>query len=111
MFKAAYGDDDDEEELDEGEIMGLLGVYGDGLHQRVIGAILPAFDYLENRLTGQCQDSSTARTLTPSVGYSGSSNRRTLPSTRRQLTQPQSVKLPSSFLLQWSEVGGLLTDL
>ena len=38
-----------------GEIMGLLDVYGDGLHQRVIDAILPAFDYLENRLTGQCQ--------------------------------------------------------
>ena len=35
--------------------MGLLDVYGDGLHQRVIDAILPAFDYLENRLTGQCQ--------------------------------------------------------
>ena len=45
----------DEEELDEGEIVSLLGVYGDGLHQRVIDAILPAFDYLENRLTGQCQ--------------------------------------------------------
>ena len=45
----------DEEELDEGEIVSLLGVYGDGLHQRVIDAILPAFDYPENRLTGQCQ--------------------------------------------------------
>ena len=55
VFKVAYDDDDDEEELGEGEIMGLLDVYGDGLHQRVIDAILPAFDYLENRLTGQCQ--------------------------------------------------------
>ena len=50
--------------------------------------------------------SSTAHTLTPSVGYSNSSTRRTLPSMRRQLTQPQSVNLPSLFLLQWSEVGG-----
>ena len=57
VFKVAHGDgdDDDEEELGEGEIMGLLDVYGDGLHQRVIDAIFPAFDYLENRLTGQCQ--------------------------------------------------------
>ena len=55
ILKVTYGDDDDEEELGEGEIMGLLDVYGDGLHQRVIDAILPAFDYLENRLTGQCQ--------------------------------------------------------
>ena len=55
----AYGDDDDVEKLDEGEIMGLLGVYGDGLHQRVIDAIFSAFDYLENRLTGQCPDWTT----------------------------------------------------
>ena len=39
VFKVAYDDDDAEEELGEGEIMGLLGVYGDGLHQRVIDAI------------------------------------------------------------------------
>jgi len=56
VFKVVYDDDDDEEELGEGEIMSLLNVYGDGLHQRVIDAILPAFDYLENRLTGQCQE-------------------------------------------------------
>ena len=45
VFKVAYGDDDDdnEEELGEGEIMGLLDVYGDGLHQRVIDAIFPRF--------------------------------------------------------------------
>jgi len=31
----------DEEELGEGEIIGLLGAYGDGLHQRAIDAICP----------------------------------------------------------------------
>ena len=55
VFKVVYDDDDDEEELGEGEITGLLNVYGDGLHQCVIDAILPDFDYPENRLTGQCQ--------------------------------------------------------
>jgi hypothetical protein len=55
VYNVVYDADDDEEELDEGEIMGLLDVYGDGLHKRVIDALLPAFDYLENRLTGNCQ--------------------------------------------------------
>ena len=55
VFKVAYDDDDYEEKLGEGGIMGLLDVYGDGLHQCIIDAILPAFDFLENRLTGQCQ--------------------------------------------------------
>ena len=57
---------------------------------------------LKNATKTSARHSSTVRTLTPSAGYSGSSTRRTFPSTRRQLTQPQSVNLPSSFLLQRS---------
>ena len=55
VFKVAYDDSDSEEKLGEGEITGLLDVFGDKLHQSVIDAIFPAFYYLENRLTGQCQ--------------------------------------------------------
>ena len=106
VLKVAYGDDDDQEELGEGEIMGLLDVYGDGLHQRVIDAIFPLSITSRTASRASARHSSTAHTLTPSVGYSNSSTRRTLPSMRRQLTQPQSVNLPSVFLLQWSEVGG-----
>ena len=59
-----------------------------------------AFDYLENRLTGQCQAQfdcthsyaicRVLRLFDPSY----------------VAREPQSVDLPSSFLLQWSEVGG-----
>jgi len=105
IFKVAYDNDDDEEALDEGGITGLLDVYGERLHQRVIDAILPAFDYLGNRLTGISRSSLTASTLSTSAVFSGSSTRRTLPSTRRQLTRHQFVNFPSLLLSPWSEVG------
>jgi hypothetical protein len=53
IYKVKY-EDGDEEELDETSILALLDVYGDLLHQQVLDGLSPAFDYLENRLTGQC---------------------------------------------------------
>ena len=40
VFKVAYGDDYYEEELDEGEVMGLLDVYGDA--RRLISPVATA---------------------------------------------------------------------
>ena len=40
VFKVAYGGNHDEEELDEGEVMGLLDVYGDA--RRLISPVATA---------------------------------------------------------------------
>lgn len=47
--------DDDEEEIDEAEMTELLKAHGDNNYSKVIDSLVPAFDYLENRLTGNCR--------------------------------------------------------
>jgi hypothetical protein len=49
--RVAY-EDGNEEDLTERDLRDLLEAYGKELFKEIINGILPAFDYLENRLTG-----------------------------------------------------------
>jgi hypothetical protein len=55
LFKVVY-EDDDEEEIDNAEMKQLLKAYGDITYSGIVDSIVPAFDYLENRLTGNCRN-------------------------------------------------------
>jgi len=54
IFLIGYNDDD-EEELDEAEVISLLKAYCDRVYSDALECINPAFNYLEKRLSGDCQ--------------------------------------------------------
>ena len=54
IYKLLY-EDDDEEDIYEDEMKGLLKSHGGNMFNYTVDGIVPAFDYLENRLTGNCR--------------------------------------------------------
>ena len=47
--------DDDEEEIDEAEMKELMKKHADATLNGIVDSIVPAFEYLENRLAGKCK--------------------------------------------------------
>ena len=47
-------EDNDEEDMDVDELLALLREHASSLFDGVVAGIIPAFDYLESRLTGYC---------------------------------------------------------
>ena len=53
IYKLLY--EDDEEDIYEDEMKGLLKSHGGNMFNYTVDGIVPAFDYLENRLTNNCR--------------------------------------------------------
>jgi len=54
LYKVVHNDND-EEEIDYAEMKGLLTKHADLTFNRIVDCIVPAFDYLENCLSGKCK--------------------------------------------------------
>ena len=53
LYRVVYNDDD-KEEIDEAGMKELLTNQADAMYNDFVKSIVPAFDYLENRLAGKC---------------------------------------------------------
>ena len=54
VYRVVYNDDD-EEDIDEEGIKELLKSHGEYAFGKIVDSMVPAFDYLDNRLTGNCK--------------------------------------------------------